>query len=354
MDALSRPVFGADDVAGWPRATFQALVDGGLLRQIEDASFVTCDGCDEQCDEEVIYVNRGDCGPPDAYIACHRREDIGRVRVPLERLRRWAVDVSSLAGMLARELGAHGAAEEILPGRLWCLGRPAIGARRVDVFLARGLTWADAEARFLDVGRVAECSTALILVPFQVPASSPLGPDAKVVLLRRLLTVNDRALSLDMTGLQAAIGKGRARRVQAVIPFATPEGCTWSQVMIEFVSDRLVKIVAGSVVDHKDFADMGFRNSRKSKVHEEPEPDKLWEFFRAFASQEGCISWRDELDVPRDERHKVKKQVSDLRKRLRAYFPRIPADPFEPYRSLQAYKTRFILRLADSYRQTLR
>ena len=146
-------------------------------------------------------------------------------------------------------------------------------------------------------------------------------------------------------------GEPRAERTQDVAPFHTPPGTTWDQVVIEFHNDEAVKVTVGSVVEHKSFADMGFVDRRKKAVEQ---ADGLWVWLRLLAQYGGIITWEDNVDMSENQRTKLKKGISRIRDRLRAYFPDIPGDPFKPYRRVRAYETRFVLQWSDAYRRSHR
>ena len=286
---------------------------------------------------------------PRAYVVCRERDDIGRVAVPLERLNQWRPDLTALARWTAAEVGTGDQVEEVAEGRLWWLGRPRLGNRPVDVFLAVGVGPADSIPAAA-LARIRESTDALVLVPGQVPTEARFGTAAKVACLSRLISLGPVGLSLDRRGMEAAVGKGRPTRRQTVAPFDAPPDTTWEQLLIEFQNDEVVKISVGSAVDHKTFADMGFADRRKT----EGQPDVLWVFLRELAGQEGELAWTDNTGVPERNRHKAKKWVSDIRARLQAYFPSLAGDPFKSYRRAGAYRTRFVLRWSDFYRHSRR
>lgn len=349
-DATAEAVFDADEIALWPDDTLEQMVGLGLLQETAPARSVVCDGCEEACLGSVELVIGDEGVPQRGYVICGRREDIGRVEVNLDRLRRWALGFSVLAREIAGLVGSQGSVEELAPGRLWWLGRPSVNRRQVDVFFARGAAWQDAGTIFGNIGRVQECSSPLVLVPSAIPARPIFGAAARVLSLGRLLSLHGERLSIDTSELDSALGKGRAERVQGVFPFPTPPGTVWEQVLIEFMNDDVVRIAIGMGADHKDFADMGFVDRRKHGR----QPDELWAHFRTLAGEGGRIEWADPFEVGSHERYKVKKWIGDIRKRLRAYFPTIEGDPFLPYRNVKAYQTRFELRWSESYERTRR
>ena len=73
-----------------------------------------------------------------------------------------------------------------------------------------------------------------------------------------------------------------------------------------------------------------------------------------MAKRGGEVAWGASAELPQRELGKLKKWVADIRARLRAYFPTVAGDPFEPYRKVRAYKTKFVLRWSEAYRRSLR
>lgn len=138
-DALE-PRFVADEVMRWPEGVERELLEAGIIRRDDNATTVVCDACCEGHVEDVVTIVSPPGSPPRAYIYC---PDAGQVMVPAERLLQWIIDTRDLAIAVSRALSLTGAIKEIVPGRLWTLGIAQLGARSREVFLARGLSWAD-------------------------------------------------------------------------------------------------------------------------------------------------------------------------------------------------------------------
>ena len=338
LDSQCSVSLASDDVADWQPGHFEVLLQTGLLTNAGYSSSVTCDGCGESCLEDIIFTRH----PVRAYVSCHLREDIGRVEIPLERLRSWNASADGLAAWLASELGASAQAEEIVPNRLWWLGGPDIDRRRADVFLARGASWPDASAVFSNAGRLRECTNALVLVPTELPVIHPLGVSSRIASLSRLLRLVKGSVFLDTREIETVIGKSRIKRIQDIVPFSVPPGTDWNQVVIEFVDDETVLVSAGGFKQPKTFEEMGFADRRRTG-----EPDKLWLLLRFLSLHEGRLGTDDNLS--REEILRRKRQVTDLRKRLQFYFG-ISSDPFKPYKSERAYQTKFFITRAQRSR----
>ena len=137
--------FSADEVSAWPAGRERLLSEAQIIRRDDNTTTVVCDACHDGHIEEVVFTESPPGSPIRAYMHCPAA---GRVAVPLERLRQWVVDFERLAGAAATGLDLAGAVDEVMPRRLWSLGRITLGGRTRDVFLARGTTWTDAPGVF--------------------------------------------------------------------------------------------------------------------------------------------------------------------------------------------------------------
>lgn len=84
-----RITIGADELAEWPSGMFEQLCGAGLLKQIEPAQSLECQGCEEGCVMPVSILPAEASRPARAFIACDKRSDISRVRVAFTRLHQW-------------------------------------------------------------------------------------------------------------------------------------------------------------------------------------------------------------------------------------------------------------------------
>jgi hypothetical protein len=103
LDANGEAVFSREDIAAWPKGDFEEALRIGLLEEAAPATEVVCPGCEDACleDVEVVYGDR----PEDtrAYVICGQRDDIGRVSIPLESLKRWAANKSRAESLRPRK-----------------------------------------------------------------------------------------------------------------------------------------------------------------------------------------------------------------------------------------------------------
>jgi hypothetical protein len=113
-----------------------------------------------------------------------------------------------------------------------------------------------------------------------------------------------------------------------------PAGTTWDMVIFRLLSDDTVYIVVdGKPLGAKNFAELGFWDARKGKVH----PNLLWALLRLFAIHNGEITPKTQ-DAQEMLSHK--KRISDLGKALRSIFG-IDDNPFYPYRKTHTYRAKF-------------
>jgi len=341
--------FGYDEVQEWEPDALEALVSCGLLKEVDHARCVACDGCDRCCIADIEFITHDDDGPPRAFVVCQERDDIGRVPVKLERLRRWQATGSTLAAAVAHAVGIDGTPEECVPERLWFLGKPSFGDAARDVFVVGCSARADELAAIRDCPPLREAQRPLILAPASAKRFEACAEDAILLSLDRVMSVEGGRLHLGVSEAAVAV-RPPASRTQDVVPFNTGQDSSWEHVIIEFCNDEVVKVAAGGHSDHRTAAQMGFVDRRRSGEV----PDRLWLFLRELAKHEGEIAWGDATDMSSSERAKAKRYVSDIRKRLRTLFPDLPGNPFEPYRSVGAYKTRFVLRWSEQYRRSSR
>ncbi len=159
---LPGATFSADAVALWPEGALAQLLPLGLVEPTANAVSVVCDACGNDHVETVLFVDE----PPElglrAFLRC---PEAGRVRVPLERLRQWRVSLPHLAALTAHALKTTGQLTEIVPGRLWFLGRLVSAGRSHEVFLGCGLWQPDGKNVVEHAPRYRAAVLPVVLVP---------------------------------------------------------------------------------------------------------------------------------------------------------------------------------------------
>ena len=105
FDAHGEAVFSREDIARWPEGDFESTLREGLLVEAAPADEVVCPGCEEACLEDVEFVYGDKPEDTRTYVICGQRDDIGRVRIPMEMLDRWAVDRQRATELRGKEKG---------------------------------------------------------------------------------------------------------------------------------------------------------------------------------------------------------------------------------------------------------
>lgn len=325
--------FDADEVTAWVGGAMDLLVSAGLARRIENAPCITCDACADHHVEEVTYIESPKGSPVRGYIYCPEH---GRVAVPLDRLKQWAVSFEGLASAAASGLDLAGEVEEIVPGRLWLLGKTTIGRRSRDVFLARGATWIDAPDVFGACERLNASKGALMLVPGELPPQDAWTGEAPAVISFKVVAhLEGGRLAFDRDHLESLLsGDRRKAPIKAQESFPTPPGTQWREVMV-FVTDSTITVEAKRRSRDFSFQAAGFEEKRKRGV-----PDANWALLKVFAMRGGEIPF-DGADLDHNTRTNLKQYVSELRKRLHALIPSIDGDPIPHVKDDRCYRMAF-------------
>lgn len=189
---VDQPCFSYDELARWPKGSFEVLRDLGVLREADPAKRVECDACSDRHLSEVIPINYPD-GQTRFFIPCPEN---GRIEIPRDRLRQWAVDFNPLIRLLAEELKANAAPAEVMPGRLWNLGRMPFGGRSKQIWVARGLCWPDAH---LLMNQFPQGKSVVLFLLGQRPGNDFLKLDSEAIFeLRDLFVLTGGQFHFDL------------------------------------------------------------------------------------------------------------------------------------------------------------
>ena len=203
MMAAGSNAFTADEVARWPEAALDFFVRQRLLSPATPAQQAVCDGCEEGCFMPVEFPPAVAPLSTAPFIICNQRDDIGRVRVDPNRLKRWRVDPDLLAKGISELLGIDQTPQELIRRRLWFLGKASLAGGAAEAFLARGLSWTDAGETFGHNRDLRHSVSPLIFAPGK--PSNGFLPNATLVSLDRLLSIQKDRLALDLESLIRAI-----------------------------------------------------------------------------------------------------------------------------------------------------
>ncbi|NOT13772.1 MAG: hypothetical protein HOP23_18425 [Methylococcaceae bacterium] len=97
-----------DTVQQWPEGALNTLLQLGLLIPAPAAQSIECNGCEKHCFMDVVIHPHDDPNLTRAFIVCDDPEmqsQMGRITVPLVRLRQWQGSVKLLAKAIAELLG---------------------------------------------------------------------------------------------------------------------------------------------------------------------------------------------------------------------------------------------------------
>jgi len=94
----------ADELRQWPADAVAALKEHGVLRPGKPGDTAVCPGCERACVMPVQQRHRPG-RPAVAFVACDKRDDIGRVPLEPTHLERWRVDGQTLGDALAGLMG---------------------------------------------------------------------------------------------------------------------------------------------------------------------------------------------------------------------------------------------------------
>lgn len=98
----------ADTIWRWPADALKMMLEAHILSAMGPAQSIVCDGCEHQCFMDVHHIPGTADRPNRAFVVCdvpEKLEQMGRILVPEERLRRWKVTPAQIAEVVADLLG---------------------------------------------------------------------------------------------------------------------------------------------------------------------------------------------------------------------------------------------------------
>lgn len=175
----SRPTFCFDQTEFWPDGHVQALIVAGVFVPLGPLRSLVCRSCGEAPCQDLVPITHGNA--EFVYLPCAR---CGLSRVPPERLQQWSLHLPALFDWALHDLGVLGQRDEVVPQRVWRLGKTRWDGATWNVFFARGLRQPDAWGV---VDRLQ--ARSVLLVPTPIPGLDLQRP--------RHTTVIDDLLSWD-------------------------------------------------------------------------------------------------------------------------------------------------------------
>lgn len=190
----------------WDEQEVTTFIDAGLLREHRPLTSLSCDGCGQGCLMPVEWrIDDGTlCSP---IIICDKRDDVGSIDVPRERLQVISMDIATLASVLDSLFASDQPPHEEIQGRLWFLGRCTFGKTRHAIFLARGASWPDSLTAVWESAPLKEHVQPIVLT-----LSSVSAPEGIATLrLNNLLSFQGGILTLDQGTLSNIVSRPKAR-----------------------------------------------------------------------------------------------------------------------------------------------
>jgi hypothetical protein len=327
-------IFTADELARWPDGLVDRLVERRILREANTATVVVCDACAGDHVEEVFWVESPLGSVPRAYHSC---PEAGRVPVPAERLRRWAIDFNGLATCTAAALSTAGEVAEVVPSRAWLLGKTTLSGSPRELFLLRGLSWPDGQRILDQARRLGTAVQPVGLLLGEAPPGLVWPADQPPLLsLSAVLSWDEAGIVADRAALATALPHSKGKKpARLVTPFPTPAGASWEDIQIQVAGDRLLVNVRGRS-RKLTFQEAGFEDQRRKAT-----PDRLWGLLRVFALCGGVVPFDSDHLLPA-QRTNLKQNISQLGKRLRHLF-QLEDQPFRDSRKTKRYVARFAL-----------
>lgn len=152
------PIFSVSEATASFGTSLQRLNELGVLRTAASAAAVSCPECGSG-PLRIEYVTDLATRLPHGYVACGT---CGTSEVDLQTADRVAIDVPSLIRFAFRPCEMTPLIEEIVPRRLWRVGKMALARASRAVFFARGV---NADLAEQCRARLADASTAILFVP---------------------------------------------------------------------------------------------------------------------------------------------------------------------------------------------
>tara|TARA_R110002073_G_scaffold331785_1_gene516980 strand:- start:1490 stop:2296 length:807 start_codon:yes stop_codon:yes gene_type:complete len=111
LRATDHPILiGWDAIQQWPESALDKLLQAGILTVASSAQSIECHACEKHCFMDVITPVNTQAVSTRAFIVCEdtdMQSQIGRVRIPLERLQQWQSSAKQLSQVIADLLGVE-------------------------------------------------------------------------------------------------------------------------------------------------------------------------------------------------------------------------------------------------------
>ena len=184
-------VFDVFDVQQWPSGCLEMLCGLGILREASGGHLASCPACNGGHRERIEYSPSA-TGEDRMHIWC---PESMRVEVTAEMCRGWEINPRGIAKVIAKTMDLNGNFTEIVPSRLWRLGRVQHGNTTREVLLGIGLHLQDAGSVTIHVGKKGR---SVVIVPSIVPDDRVwLDVVPVVISLDQITSLGDVRLEID-------------------------------------------------------------------------------------------------------------------------------------------------------------
>jgi len=85
----------------WPEGTVRIMVSCGLLLETSRARAAVCNGCEYACHKLVNVRTKSEAQAPTGFIVCDEEPELGRIPVPMDRLRRFRAAIDTVGRTVA-------------------------------------------------------------------------------------------------------------------------------------------------------------------------------------------------------------------------------------------------------------
>ncbi len=238
-DQHDEAIFTADEVEDWNEGELDWCLQSGVLTSDQPARELACRECPEQSVEQIVYLEPKGCGQANAFLPCPQ---CGPVNIPLSRLRRWRLVASQLWETIFASAPIDRNVREIVPRRLWRIGKCRLAEKSWEVVVGRMLWRADG----VELLRQARFSRqSMVFVPLHWRHSSR-GEFPSVIPLCDVLSWSGTVCTFDMARVEELMAAGLKRPY----PLRRPRKRAERAATIE----SLVRLLKGHITAARDHA----------------------------------------------------------------------------------------------------
>jgi len=246
-------MFSADDVASSDGLT--ALQSLGILKQPENAIQISCPNCADRHVADIMTRK----GPSETIIYYIQCPDSLYVEIPATLLAQWTINFDRLAQLLYDELKLSGHAHEVVPGRLWRLGKSKWQGADRTFYFWRGPTWDDARQIAVKIGGTGR---PVILVADRAPANNVwVGKARPVVSLASVAALEGIELKIDAVQVAALVN-------EVDIAESEPKATTKLQKQVRAIikDEATDEILVAAYIKHHSYRDAAIALSAERGV----------------------------------------------------------------------------------------